>query len=59
MTKFHISAKFTLDHAEAKEAARRDVEDAILAELQARGYIVAEGRVEVRVSEPRPRRGAR
>ena len=57
MTQYRITATFLLGRAgDSKHAVRSDVKDALVAELQSKGYVVADGHVEVRVSTPRRRR---
>lgn len=60
MTDFNVTAKFALTRStDNKEAVREAVKEALVRDLEERGYIVVDGEVEVRVSEPRrrPRKG--
>lgn len=58
MTEFNVKATFRLQRStDNKETVREHVKEAIIGDLQGRGYVVADGAVEVHVSEPRrPRR---
>lgn len=57
MTQHRITATFLLGRAtENKNVVRTDVKEAIIEALEARGYAVADGHVQVHVGTPRTRR---
>lgn len=58
MVQFRITATFLLGRStENKNAVREAVREALVTGLQADGYIVVDEHVDVRVGEPRNRRG--
>jgi hypothetical protein len=57
MTQHRVTARFLVGRAtDNKNVVRTDVKEALVEALEARGYKVADGYVEVHVGTPRHRR---